>query len=258
MIDTLNQVDLAFVVDTTGSMGAFIGAARQHMIAMLRSLADGADVPLDLRVAVVEYRDHPPQDRSFVARPHAFEANLARCQKVINDLKPDGGGDAPEAVYDGLEAACGKLGWRPHSCRLAVLIGDSPPHGTGCVGDGFSRGCPCGLTSEQVTARFEEVGITLYAIGLTASVRSSFAPLATWTGGEYFEAAQTPKAIDALRELLKNEFTGIVLDRKVLELCRRNPEWTVDGMSETLASGRQRVAASLGRLARRGLLPTPT
>lgn len=254
MLDTLKQVDLAFVVDTTGSMGAFIGAARQHTIALLRSLADGADTPPDLRVAVVEYRDHPPQDRSFVARSYAFEADLARCQKVINALKPDGGGDAPEAVYDGLEAACTQLKWRPHSYRLAVLIGDSPPHGTGCGGDAFRDGCPCGLTAEKVTARFELNGITLFALGLTAAVRTSFTPLAMWTGGEYFEAAQAQKAIDALQALLTNEFAGIDLDRQVLELCRRDPQWTVDGMSETLASGRQRVAASLSRLGRRGLL----
>lgn len=254
MLDTLNQVDLAFVVDTTGSMGAFIGAARQHMIALLRSLADGADTPPDLRVALVEYRDHPPQDHTFVARPHAFEANLARCQKVINGLAPGGGGDAPEAVYDGLETACTELKWRPHSYRIAVLIGDAPPHGIGCGGDGFRHGCPCGLNAEQVTARFEKNGITLYALGLTATVRNSFTTLATWTGGEYFEAGQAQKAIDTLHELLKSEFAGIDLDRQVLELCRRDPEWNMDGMSETLASGRQRVAASLSRLGRRNLL----
>ena len=254
MLDMLNQVDLAFVVDTTGSIGAFIGAAREHMIALLRSLADGAETPPDLRVAVVEYRDHPPQDRSFVARTHAFETDLARCQKAINRLSPNGGGDAPEAVYDGLQAAYTKLKWRPHSCRLAVLVGDAPPHGTGFGGDGFRNGCPCGLTTAQVTAQLEAKGITLYALGLTGAVRNSFTPLATWTGGQYFEAAQAQKAIDALQELLKNEFAGIDLDRQVLEVCRRDPEWTVDGMSETLAGGRQRVAASLSRLGRRGLL----
>jgi hypothetical protein len=254
MIDALMQVDLAFVVDTTGSMGAFIGAARQHMIAMLRSLTDDAETPPDLQLAVVEYRDHPPQDRTFVARPHAFEANLTRCQKVINGLKPDGGGDAPEAVYDGLEAACVRLDWRPHSCRLAVLVGDSPPHGTGCGGDGFRNGCPCGLTAERVTALLEQKGITLYALGLTATVRKSFTSLATWTGGEYFEAAQAQKAIDALQDLLKREFAGIDLDRQVLELCHRAPEWSVDSMSEALSSGRPSIAASLSRLGRRGLL----
>jgi hypothetical protein len=37
-------------------------------------------------------------------------------------------------------------------------------------------------------------------------------------------------------------------------LCRTAPDWTVDSVSETLKSGRNRVAASLGRLSRRKLL----
>jgi hypothetical protein len=36
MTQTLSQVDLAFVVDTTGSMGAFIDAARREMTDMLK------------------------------------------------------------------------------------------------------------------------------------------------------------------------------------------------------------------------------
>jgi hypothetical protein len=62
MADKLNQVDLAFVVDTTGSMGPFIAAAQHQMVAMLRALAEDAQVAIDLQVGVVEYRDHPPQE----------------------------------------------------------------------------------------------------------------------------------------------------------------------------------------------------
>src|SRR5262249_1826747 len=152
--------------------------------------------------------------------------------------QPNGGGDAPEAVYDGLEAACGELDWRPHSRRLAVLIGDAPPHGTGMGGDGFRGGCPCGLTMEAATGLLGGKGITLYAVGLTEAVRDSFARLATYTGGEFFESAQGQQAIEALQRLLTTEFEGIDLDRQVLDLCRRTQDWTVDGMGETLASGR--------------------
>ena len=87
MTDALNQVDLAFVVDTTGSMGAFIDAARRQMAATLLTLADGADFKPDLRVAVVEYRDHPPQDSTFVSRSHPFEADLKRVQQVLAGLR---------------------------------------------------------------------------------------------------------------------------------------------------------------------------
>ena len=44
-----------------------------------------------------------------------------------------GGGDTPEAVADAIKEVI-NLNWdedqRPHTVRMAVLIGDSPPHGT--------------------------------------------------------------------------------------------------------------------------------
>ncbi len=113
MKNQLNQVDLAFIVDTTGSMGPFIDLARQQMIATLHALTNDASLPVQLQAGLVQYRDHPPQDRSFVYRVHKFDSRLKRLQKTINKLKPDGGGDAPEAVYDGLKAACNELAWRP-------------------------------------------------------------------------------------------------------------------------------------------------
>jgi hypothetical protein len=252
--DALNHVDLAFVVDTTSSMGTFIAAARQQMIAMLEALTSSASLPIDLRLGVVEYRDHPPQDRSFAARTHDFVADMKKAQRVINGLTPAGGGDGPESVYDGVETACTQLSWRPHSRRVAVLVGDAPPHGTGCHGDGFPRGCPCGLTAQQVTARCEHKGITLYALGLTALVKHSFATLATFTGGEFFEAQRGNDAIAALQKLLNAEFDGIELDRRVLEACGRLPAWTLDDLSTALDSTRGRVATSLSRLGRRGFL----
>jgi hypothetical protein len=44
-MDAVNLVDLAFVVDTTGSMGGLIGAAQHHMIRMGRSRRDLLDGP---------------------------------------------------------------------------------------------------------------------------------------------------------------------------------------------------------------------
>src|SRR5688572_27568399 len=122
MINALYDVDLAFVVDTTGSMGAFIDAARRHMVGALQALTSTAERPVNLRVAVVEYRDHPPQDTTFVARAHGFDADFRRVQKIIDRLSADGGGDAPEAVFDGLRAACDELAWRPLRPRLPFQI----------------------------------------------------------------------------------------------------------------------------------------
>ena len=256
MTDALNQVDLAFVVDTTGSMGAFIQAARQQMTDTLRSLAAAADFAPDLRVAVVEYRDHPPQDTTFVFRPHPFESDLKKVQKVIDKLSPGGGGDGPEAVYDGV-AACENLDWRPHACRVAVLIGDAPPHGTGGGGDGFRHGCPCALTPASVTARLEGKGIKLYALGLTQGLAPSFTPLAQLTGGQYHDAGHGEKAVEAVRQVVAREFADLDADRKVLTAWRSRNEWNLDELSEAIGVTPGRVAASLSRLGRRGFLSQP-
>ena len=254
-MNELNQVDLAFVVDTTGSMGPFIQTAQRQMIALLQGLTTNAVTPIDLRLGIVEYRDHPPQDHSFVARPHAFTSDMKQAQKTINALKPDGGGDSPEAVYDGLSAACEKLTWRAHSQRLAVLIGDAPPHGwRNAGGDGFPGGCPCGQTPDSITALLEQKGITLYSLGLHAGIGESFGHLARYTGGEYFESKQSDAALQALQSVLTREFGDIDFDRQVLERCQVNTAWTVDALGESLASPRSRLSASLSRLGRRGLL----
>ena len=44
------------------------------------------------------------------------------------ELRSKGGGDVPDAVFDGLSEAMTRAGWRPKSHHVIVLIGDSPPH----------------------------------------------------------------------------------------------------------------------------------
>ena len=127
IVKSLNDVDLCFVVDTTGSMGSFIQAAQRQLLDTIKQLSTYSNI--DLQVGLVEYRDHPPQDTSFVTRIYPLTANLQEMQKCINKLKADGGGDAPEAVYSGVWDACEKIKWRPHSCRFILLVGDAPPHG---------------------------------------------------------------------------------------------------------------------------------
>jgi hypothetical protein len=252
--DELNHVDLAFVVDTTGSMGSFINAAREQMVAMLRAITAEASLPLDLQVGIVEYRDHPPQDNTFVFQVKRFTANLSDVQSAINQLAPSGGGDGPEAVLDGLRAAADELVWRPHAQRLAVLVGDAPPHGVGGHGDGFPDGCPCGLTLPAATAVLEERGIILYALCLTPQVGKPFGELAQLTGGQSFTAGHGAEAIEALKRVLLVEFSDLEFDRRVRDVCAATPDWTIDTVCTTLESPRGRVSSALSRLGRRGLL----
>jgi hypothetical protein len=59
----INAVNLAFVVDTTGSMGGLIAAAQSQMIAMLKALTRAANVTLWW--GGVEDRRPPPHQKNL-------------------------------------------------------------------------------------------------------------------------------------------------------------------------------------------------
>jgi len=250
----INALDLAFVVDTTGSMSGLIAAAQRQMIGMVDALSQTAGAAM--RLGVVEYRDHPPQD-PLVYRVHGLTADLATARKTIDGLRADGGGDGPESVLDGVLAACRELEWREHARRIAVLVGDSPPHGLGARGDGFPRGCPCGETIESVTAAAEEARITLYALGLTRGVTESFTRLSALTGGEFFATGSGDAALDQLKALLEAEFGTLDFDRRVLDGWNVRPGIPLDELATALGSSRPAVSAALSRLGARRLLQVP-
>jgi Mg-chelatase subunit ChlD len=251
----INALDLAFIVDTTGSMGGLIQSAQQQMISMMRELLKAVEV--DMRLGVVEYRDHPPQDK-LVARAYPFTGDLDKGQKTINQLKADGGGDGPESVFDGVIAACHDLKWREHARRIAVLVGDAPPHGVGDRGDSFKDGCPCGETIDSVTRAAEEARITLYAMGLTRDkvMIDSFTLLSQMTGGEFFQAGGGNDAIERLKAVLAGEFGNLEFDQRALDAYQANPETSIDDLAAQLESSRPAVSAALSRLGTRGLLNT--
>jgi Mg-chelatase subunit ChlD len=252
----INELDLAFIVDTTGSMGGLIQAAQKQMVDMVDALATAVDV--DMRLGIVEYRDHPPQD-SMVYRAYDLTEKLDKAKKTINNLKADGGGDAPEAVFAGIVAACEKLSWRPHARRMAVLVGDAPPHGVGGPGDAFPRGCPSGETLESVSAKAEQTQVTLYALGLTRQCAESFERISRMTGGRLFRADQAEDAMRQMKEILQNEFGQLDFDREVHRVWGSLSDPTVELVAKQIEATPPKVASAVCRLQSRGfMLPERT
>jgi hypothetical protein len=59
-------------------------------------------------------------------------------QKNLSSLVAAGGGDGPEAQTAAMAAAL-DLDWAEGAIKMVVLITDSPPHGLGEEGDGFTE-----------------------------------------------------------------------------------------------------------------------
>jgi Mg-chelatase subunit ChlD len=116
-------VDVVYVVDTTGSMGDDIDAAKRQMHDILADLT--ARNP-DRRVGVVAYRD---REDVYTARVVLFlDVDPERIARAIDSLRVTGGGDVPEHVYAGLDMALREQPWRRGASHHIVLIGDAPPH----------------------------------------------------------------------------------------------------------------------------------
>ena len=178
-------LDLAFAMDCTGSMGSYINSARDNIRRIVEEIV--ASEKSDVRLALVEYRDHPPQDRTFVTRTHDFTASAKTMKGWLDNCSADGGGDPPEAVADALYDVL-KLSWRDGATKICVCISDAPPHGLDSSGDRFPKGCPAGIDPMVVTHQLAEKGITIYMVGCEPSIcpyKDFFMALAYITGGQY-------------------------------------------------------------------------
>lgn len=90
---------------------------------------------------LVAFRDHPPQDSTYVTQEYAFTTDIEIMEANLRTLSASGGGDGPEAQTAALHSALNS-DWRDDGAKIAILITDSPPHGIGDNGDGIPDGDP--------------------------------------------------------------------------------------------------------------------
>lgn len=119
------RLDLAFVLDVTGSMGDELDYVTREVSGVVRRVQSSVDCP-DVRVSATFY-----QDRSdpLVVQQIAFTPEVDAFARVMRDVRAGGGGDYPEEMNAGLEAALRRLPWSDgDAVRVVVLIADAPPH----------------------------------------------------------------------------------------------------------------------------------
>ncbi|KAG2336931.1 hypothetical protein BDR05DRAFT_80548 [Suillus weaverae] len=157
-------LDIMFLQDATGSQQPYIDTARNGITQICNTLLSGGKfAPEDLRFGLVAFRDHPPQDQSFVIQEFPFTNDFGSVASNLASLTATGGGDGPESQSDALSAAY-SADWKDEATKVVVLITDSPPHGIGEDGDGFSQGCPLRIDPLRIAAGMGRAGITLYVI----------------------------------------------------------------------------------------------
>ncbi|KII90978.1 hypothetical protein PLICRDRAFT_39570 [Plicaturopsis crispa FD-325 SS-3] len=163
--DGRKMLDLVFIQDCTGSQGSYISSATKNIEEICAHIFESGKLQSreDLRVGLVAFRDHPPQDHTYIVKNFGFTSDISKVHKDLSGLYASGGGDGPEAVTAALHEAL-TMEWRPNASKMVILIADAPPHGIGEYGDGFDEGSPDGYDPLQIAREMAGRGICLFFV----------------------------------------------------------------------------------------------
>ena len=120
------QVEVAFVLDTTGSMSGLIEGAKAKIWAIANEIIAGKPKP-KLKIGLIGYRD---RGDDYVTKLFDLSEDIDKVYTNLQQFQAAGGGDHPESVNQALGEAVDKIGWTsgPDTLKIVFLVGDAPPH----------------------------------------------------------------------------------------------------------------------------------
>lgn len=119
-----NLVQIAFMVDATGSMGDELEFLKMDLKKVINEVQK-TNTQLKISTATVFYRDEGDE---YVVKHSPFTEDINQTTEFISQQRADGGGDFPEAVDKAL-VQLNQLQWQPEArTRIAFLVLDAPPH----------------------------------------------------------------------------------------------------------------------------------
>jgi hypothetical protein len=120
------RVEVAFVLDSTGSMGGLIDGAKQKIWSIANSIIAQKPTP-EVRIGLVTYRDRGDE---YVTRRFDLTDDIDAVFRNLQTFTAGGGGDDEESVNQALSEAVTRMSWSPDRgvLKIVFLVGDYPPH----------------------------------------------------------------------------------------------------------------------------------
>lgn len=174
------QIEVCFVLDTTGSMSGLIEGAKKKIWSIANALVGAQPTP-QIRFALVGYRDRKDE---YVVKTHPLTDDIDAVYAKLREFSAGGGGDTPEAVNQALEEAVRRISWSTDSktLRLIFLVGDAPPH----------MDYPDDVKYPVLCAEAQKKGILINTVqcGADSETRRVWQEIARLGEGEYTAIAQ--------------------------------------------------------------------
>lgn len=123
-ISDIKGMDIAFIIDTTGSMDAYIDGVKDKAIEFSNILMDKG---IDYQLGLIGFGDLGEKEKP---KKYKWTKEVRRFQKNVMKIPRTFGGDIPESSLEAVETAVEYLAKRPtkNNHKVFILITDAPPH----------------------------------------------------------------------------------------------------------------------------------
>ncbi|TFG26004.1 VWA domain-containing protein [Candidatus Thorarchaeota archaeon] len=220
MSEKLGQLDIVFVVDNTGSMGPYIQNVKTKILEIIRTIKK-EELCHRLRVGLVSYRDHPPEESSYVTKKFELSSETVLIEQNVMLMDASGGGDGPEAVSTALQVM-NKMEYLNESAKIAVLIGDAPPHGVE-DGDRWPEGTPDGAKWDKEAKKAFDKGIVIHTVGCFPEITNyakgveTYEKIANLSQGRFIPLEKAELLVNIITGLAVEEIDKIAIQKSILE-----------------------------------------
>jgi len=189
----IKNIEMVFVLDTTGSMGGLIEGAKTKIWRIVNTVMQSTE-KVNFKMGLVAYRD---KGDSYITEVTPLSDDLDRVYGKLMAYRVDGGGDEPEDVRSAMRDALNKVGWSdaapcnhlhviPPTCskttQILFLVGDAPPH------DDYQQINSAQETAQTAWAR--GIRVNTIQVGNISATTKIWQEIAKSGGGEYFAIAQ--------------------------------------------------------------------
>jgi hypothetical protein len=194
---TTAKVDVFFLADTTGSMGATLLNVQNGAAAIMAGTAGLGDVAY----GVGEYKDFDDYDPFVYRLDQDITKDTAAVQAGINAWVADGGGDYEEGQLFALEQVANTVSWRPGSTRILIWFGDAPGHDP--------AGPSPGVTEAQAIAAL--VAKTIKVLALDVGSLNEYGQaqrIADATSGQYYSGIDVNQIVTKIQDAIITSFAS--------------------------------------------------
>ncbi len=182
----VNQADIIFVLDVTGSMSDEIDGVKENIVEFADSLSAQG---VDFRLGMVTFLDE-------VENIYDFTSNVQQFQQYVNQQYAHGGGDMPENSLEALMAAT-QFDFRPMANRVFIWITDASYH----INNSYTQLIPQDVVNEMLTHSVDP-----HCIGNTQFQIDFYNPILFPTGGDFYDINGNFR--DILLEISRLNSTG--------------------------------------------------